>query len=515
MNEITPEILPEIDGFSGFRPIGRGASALVFRATQDQLERDVAIKVLRPGIADDRTRALFDVERKALGRLPKHQNIVTVFDSGFTSTGDPYLAMELCSSGSLAALVRANGPLSPELAVRCGLKVAGALMLAHRLGMIHRDVKPENVLISDQGEPVLSDFGIASLLETDSTHADGTWSPHHVAPELLRGAKPSESTDVYSLGSTIFTLLVGHYPHQSFPGERIGIDGTLSRVADPTWTRTIPKGVEVPREVEALLASLLVKDARRRLVPAEEVVAAFKRVERILGSDQRTLLLPTRPAETQARIPTATGAGATEYTVTEHTVTGYTVTEYDDTIVAKRPGAPMPPVSNDGNDSNDSSDGNDTGSRWESPLPRHGFVPTKRWIGGFALGAVATIAILVVAFTTSSTAPAKKPQSSAIPGNVRPEKVLSLSAPNNITIKPLGNEAEVSWTPDADPGVQYQVEILHDGDIVDTMSAAQPPVRIKQIDLTQWIPCVRINAIDPTSSRYAPSEPVCMNRVTP
>jgi serine/threonine-protein kinase PknK len=288
----VPEHLPVIAGYSQLRLIGRGGSATVYRAHQERLERDVAIKVLRPASIDDRTRELFDAERRLLGQLPKHQNIVTMFDSGFSDQGDPFLVMELCPSGSVAGLVKAEGPLSLELVARVGLRVATALDFAHRRNMIHRDVKPENILISDLGEPVLSDFGIASVLDQDGTTTDRAFSPHHVAPEVLRGVTPARSGDLYALGSSIFTLLVGHAPHQQFAGERLQIHQVLLRVSDLSYPIGIPSTIDAPKELRQLVKSLLSKDPLRRTSQAIEAVEAFRQVEIDLGTDRREVPLP-------------------------------------------------------------------------------------------------------------------------------------------------------------------------------------------------------------------------------
>jgi serine/threonine-protein kinase PknK len=283
----------EIPGYTDFRLIGSGGSAAVLRARQVQLERDVAVKVLRPGQIDDQTRRLFDAERRALGKMG-HPNIVTVFDSGYTSDGDPYLVMQLCASGALSALVKADGPLTVETASRVGLRISEALDYAHQQGMIHRDVKPENILISDRGEAILSDFGIAAVLDQDGSTSDLAMSPHHVAPELLKGAIASPSSDLYSLGSTVFYLLTGRSPHQNFIGERLSINEVLARVSDASFEPQIPVETDVPREVRNLLRSLLAKDPRRRVASAGDALSSFASAEIALGTNSRKVLLPLR-----------------------------------------------------------------------------------------------------------------------------------------------------------------------------------------------------------------------------
>ncbi len=495
---------PSIEGLSNFRLIGQGGSAWVFRARQDQLERDVAVKILRLGAADERTRALFDVERKALGRLPKHQNIVTVFDSGFTSAGDPYLTMELCSSGSLSALLKKNGPLDIELATRCGLRVASALVTAHRNGMVHRDVKPENVLISDEGEPVLSDFGIAALVEQESTN-EGAWSPHHVAPELLRGIQPTPSSDLYSLGSTVFTLLVGHPPHAFSREERPSISTILKRVDDESWVPNIPEQLHLPRELKSLLLSLLAKDPRKRMTPADEVLQAFRRVERAMETDLASLRLPTNRG-------LATGA----------------VSPQDDASVS---------VIVDLRDASDAGDELDelevherTSSTHHAVQPGDGAYVPFSLVGGpqelsarrrdltalpkvAIFGAVIAVAVVALVTITAKKSPEPGPPATVVaPGAVPQGNPLDLSAPDDVVVRRVENEPntslELTWTANPDSEVTYEVEVLRNSELLTTVEAASPPVSIADLDLALWTPCFRVIAKTPLG-RAETSETVC------
>jgi serine/threonine protein kinase len=286
--------VPVIAGLSNFELLGKGGSAIVFRARQDQLERSVAVKVLR-GAIDEQSRRLFDIERRILGSLPKHMNIVSVYDSGFTSDGDPYLVMELCSRGSLAAQIRAVGPLSIEEVVRLGTRMSSALAFAHKRQMVHRDVKPENVLISDSGEPVLSDFGIASVIGAEAVTTEGGLSPHHVAPELLRGAPATASTDIYSLGSTLFNALLGHAPHQKSADETLSVAQVLTRVAvQPSVV--IPSRVSVPKQLLMVINAMLEKDPSKRVEYTDDVIAVFQKLELEVGIAGRDIALQGGPA---------------------------------------------------------------------------------------------------------------------------------------------------------------------------------------------------------------------------
>ena len=175
---------------------------MVYWAVQASSGGQVAVKVLS-GHLEDATRPRFERETAALGALLGHPNICTVFDAGVDASGRPYLVMEYAARGSLAARLRGEGPLGWADVLVVGVKLAAALETAHRAGLLHRDVKPENVLVTVYGEPRLADFGLARFTDDSVSQAGGvTTTVAHAAPELLRGRPPSVASDVYALGST-------------------------------------------------------------------------------------------------------------------------------------------------------------------------------------------------------------------------------------------------------------------------------------------------------------------------
>ncbi len=149
-------------GFQDAVEIGRGGFGVVYRCHQTALDRTVAVKILTADL-DEENLARFFREQKAVGRLTGHPNIVHVLHIGATTTGRPYLVMQYYPRGSLDEWIRRHGPLSTEQVLRLGVKIAGAIESAHHFGIVHRDVKPANILITDYGEPVLADFGIAHI----------------------------------------------------------------------------------------------------------------------------------------------------------------------------------------------------------------------------------------------------------------------------------------------------------------------------------------------------------------
>src|SRR5574340_1520761 len=183
--DLTAGLMAELGaaGLEHAEEIGRGGFGVVYRCQQRSLDRTVAVKVLTSDL-DEENLERFLREQRAMGRLSGHPNIVNVLQVGMTASGRPFIVMQYCPHGSLEELVRKRGPLDLTPAFGFGIKVAGALETAHRVGILHRDVKPGNILLSEYREPQLTDFGIARIaggFETRAGFVAGT--PAFTAPE--------------------------------------------------------------------------------------------------------------------------------------------------------------------------------------------------------------------------------------------------------------------------------------------------------------------------------------------
>ena len=228
--------------------------------------------MLNVDVLRDKTQQFFEREARALGILSGHPHIVAVYEIGATDAGQPYIVMEYVERGSCADQPL---PLRWADAVELTVKVASGLEASHRLGLLHRDVKPENVLLSAFGEPKLADFGIARL--ADRTATTNAFSPMHAAPEVLAGMAASVRSDIYALASSLYTLLAGHAPF-----ERLGEDSIyplLARVQTqppPSLLGTVPEPVcravekglakePVDRPSSAEAFARLLQDAQREL----------------------------------------------------------------------------------------------------------------------------------------------------------------------------------------------------------------------------------------------------------
>src|ERR687896_543432 len=198
-------------------PLGEGGMATIWRAVDEQLDREVAVKLLRPQFsADPGFAARFKQEARAAGGL-SHPNIVGVYDYGTDGPdGEQYIVMELVDGSDLSAILRDRGSLATMDAVRVAIGVASALEVAHRKGIVHRDVKPGNILITDGGDVKVTDFGIARAVSEASMTVTGTTlgSVHYFSPEQARGDEVTGASDVYALGIVLFEMLTGRRPFE-------------------------------------------------------------------------------------------------------------------------------------------------------------------------------------------------------------------------------------------------------------------------------------------------------------
>jgi protein kinase-like protein len=208
-----PLIGHELGGYRVDALLGRGGQAVVYRAHQVRLRRDVALKVVVPGLADDEAfRARFAREGVAAASLA-HPSIVRIYDAG-EAEGTAWLAMELVEGETLETRLYRDGAMSPEAALACLTPLAEALDFAHARGFVHRDVKPANVLLGSDGRVLLSDFGLTKAASQTAVTGSGVWmgTPQYMSPEAVRGAEVGPASDRYSLAVVAFEVLTGRAP---------------------------------------------------------------------------------------------------------------------------------------------------------------------------------------------------------------------------------------------------------------------------------------------------------------
>lgn len=252
-------------------PIGRGGFGSVYRASDPAHGREVAIKVLH-GKLGDTERRRFDRERRAMGRLGSHPNIVPVYDSGYTDAGEAYLVMELASGGSLQNRLDAAGPLPWSEAAGIMAGIASAVEAAHLAGVLHRDVKPDNILIDEYGNAKLTDFGIASVADSSTATTSTSATIAHAAPEVLDGSPSTAAVDIYAIGSTLHNLIAGTAPFY-----REG-DATVAAMIGRIATQPPPdlRPLGVPDPVAAVVERALAKAPDHRQAAAAQVAEELR-----------------------------------------------------------------------------------------------------------------------------------------------------------------------------------------------------------------------------------------------
>ncbi len=294
---VSAGLLP--DRYTGAQPIGHGGMGEIFRATDTTLGRAVAVKVLDERHAQDASvRERFTREALAVARLSGNPNIVTIYDVG-VHRERPFIVMEYLAGGSLEQKIRAEGIQSPREALEWLEQAANALDAAHREGIVHRDVKPANLLLDRDGRVHVADFGIASAAGLGSLTQTGTvlGTASYLSPEQALGERTTAASDLYSLGIVAFELLTGRRP---FEGDSVAaeaaahVTGTLPSVRDVNPT--------LPSELDPVFAHALAKDPARRYGSAAEFVAALRySLEEAAGTTRVMVAAPPLQRRTRPR----------------------------------------------------------------------------------------------------------------------------------------------------------------------------------------------------------------------
>lgn len=297
------------DRYRIHRPLARGGMACVYRATDTRLDRPVALKVMHVGLAADSDAARkFESEARAATQL-SHPNVVSIFDQG--SDGDrPYIVMELVCGHTLRSVISARAPLRPKEALDLLDPVLGALGSAHRAGLVHRDVKPENVLISDEGLVKVADFGLARAVTAQTAAGTsgllmGTLS--YLSPELVTGGHADARSDVYSAGIVLFELLTGRKPHTGDTPIQVAYAHVHRDVPPPS---TMPGTGPIPDYLDALVTRATARNPDDRPHDARVFGTQLRQVASALEAGVDTdpeltqdLTVPLRAADISGGLP--------------------------------------------------------------------------------------------------------------------------------------------------------------------------------------------------------------------
>ena len=257
------------------RPLGQGGMAKVHLAHDGLLGRDVALKVLREQYAEDEGFVeRFEREARSAAAL-SHPNVVQIHDRGCSEDGRYYIVMEYVPGGTLKERVRAEGPLGFEEAAGLAAQIAGALGAAHERGMVHRDVKPQNVLLAEGGRAKVADFGIARATSAASISRSSLilGTPNYMSPEQAEGRPAGPASDLYSLGVVLYEILTGRLPFEA----ETPLAVSMKHVNEPAPS---PREVnpDVPEALDAITLRLLSKDPKDRHASAEELLEDLRRV---------------------------------------------------------------------------------------------------------------------------------------------------------------------------------------------------------------------------------------------
>jgi serine/threonine-protein kinase PknK len=299
---------PDIPGVEITGVIGAGGSGVVYLGHQQGFGRDVAVKVAARSAAPEEAVRRWEREVAAIGRLSNHPNIVPVFDAGITDDGSPYLVMPFVPGGTLSDRIREEGPLPADQVAVVGAKLAGALAAVHAAGILHRDVKPDNVLWSPHGEPQLSDFGIARLQDLTTTMSgDLQATVAYAAPEVLNGSPATEAADLYGLGATLHACLTGTAPYPTGDGESIA--ALVARVLERPPASLVDAGV--PAALAAVVDEAMHRDPARRHGSAAELRDALDQVRHAPAPspDQPATSAPTTVFTPPVTAPQPVAAG--------------------------------------------------------------------------------------------------------------------------------------------------------------------------------------------------------------
>ena len=261
-----------IDGLAPAVHLGAGGSANVWAAKKVDTGEAVAVKLLRASADSEKERIRFDREQETLQRLVTHDGIVPVLDAGLTDREEPYFLMPLME-GSLQDRIDRDGPLDWQTATQLVAQVADAVAFAHGEHVLHRDLKPGNILLDGSGIPRVSDFGIAKLMDSSvSKSSKSLGTPSFMPPERFNGFEATEESDVYGLGATLAALITGTAPFLT------GANDTDVAVMMRVVTEEPPtlEGFDVPEEVALAVAQSMAKDPADRPATASEFAAQLR-----------------------------------------------------------------------------------------------------------------------------------------------------------------------------------------------------------------------------------------------
>jgi beta-lactam-binding protein with PASTA domain/tRNA A-37 threonylcarbamoyl transferase component Bud32 len=286
--------------------LGSGGMAEVYLAHDDVLDRDVALKVLSSRYSDDEEFVeRFRREAQSAAAL-SHPNIVSIFDRGESEDGTYYIAMEYLSGGTLKDRILKRGALPARTAAAVALQIAEALQAAHASGVVHRDIKPHNILITDGGDIKVTDFGIARAASSSTMTRTGSilGTAHYLSPEQAMGEPVGPASDIYSLGVVLYEMLTGELPYDAETPIGIAMKHVNGHLREP-----IEVDPSIPKGINAITMRMLARNPEDRYPDTAELIADLSRASEGFEPSGATTRQMTRRATRPMPAAGAAGAG--------------------------------------------------------------------------------------------------------------------------------------------------------------------------------------------------------------